>query len=183
MKEFHQTNNKTAFATGKGYELNELKSLIHSRKVKSWQLEYETESSSSPEQIKMTRNDGSNILSYHEYQSFIQNKKEYDFIYDSVIERFYIKDRRSIPAGAYELGSEILKYLASASYPISSDDLANELMLRNNYSGALIRQAIKRIRDKTLTDLILYVDKRGYLLNPQINWVIIERAINEDNLD
>ena len=75
MKEFHQTNNKTAFATGKGYELNELKSLIHSRKVKSWQIEYETESSSSPEQIKMTSNDGSNILSYHEYQSFIQNNK------------------------------------------------------------------------------------------------------------
>lgn len=183
MKEFHQANNKTAIATGSGYELNELKNLIKSRKVKSWQIEYETESSSSPEQIKMTSNDGSNILSYHEYQSFIQNKKEYDFIYDSVIGRFYIKGKPSIPAGAYEHGSEILKYLVSARYPINSDDLANELMLRSNDPGALVRQAIKRIRDKTLSDLILYVDKRGYLLNPQIKWVIIERAINEDNLD
>lgn len=183
MKEFHQANNKTAIATGKGYELNELKSLIKSRKVKSWQIEYETEPSDSMQTIKITNNGGSDILSYHEYQSFIQNKKEYDFIYDSVIERFYIKSKPSIPAGAYEQGSEILKYLASANYPISSDGLADELMLRNNNSGALVRQAIKRIRDKTLTDLILYLDKRGYILNPLINWVIIERAINEDNLD
>lgn len=183
MKEFHQTNNKTAITTGKGYELNELKSLIHSRKVKSWQIEYETEPSDSIQTIKIINNGGSDILSYHEYQSFIQNNKEYDFIYDSVIERFYIKSKPSISAGAYEQGSEILKYLASASYPISSDDLANELMLRSNYPGALVRQAIKRIRDKTLPDLILYVDRRGYKLNPQINWVIIERAINEDNLD
>ena len=183
MKEFHQVNNKTAIAKGNGFDIPELKNYIRTRKVKLWWVEYETEPSDSKQTIKVIKNDGSDILSFHEYRSFIQNKKEYDFIYDSVIERFYIKGKPSIPAGAYELGSEILKYLASANYPINSNELADELMLRSNYPGALVRQAIKRIRDKTLTGLILYVDKRGYLLNPLINWVIIERAINEDALD
>lgn len=183
MKEFHQTNNKTAIAKGNGYELNELKTLIHSSKVKSWQIEYETESLDSMQNIKITKNGDSEILSFLEYQSFIKNKNEFDFIYDSVNERFYIKEKLSIPAGAYELGGEILKYLAVANFPIGSDDLANELMLRSNDSGALIRQSIKRIRDKTLTELIINIDKKGYLLNPRINWVIVEQIYNEDNLD
>ena len=182
MKEFHQTNKKTAIAKGNGYELNELKNLIHSCKVKSWQIEYETESPDSIQKVKVTKNGDSEILSFLEYQSFVKNKNEYDFIYDSVIERFYVKEKPFIPAGAYELGSEILKYLAVANYPIGSDDLANELMLRSNDSGALVRQSIKRIRDKTLTDLIIHADKKGYSLNPHINWVIVERIYNEDNL-
>lgn len=65
MKEFHQLNNKTTIAKGNGFETDELRQLIRCNEVKSWQLEYETDSSSSPEQIKMTSNDGSNILSYH----------------------------------------------------------------------------------------------------------------------
>ncbi len=183
MKEFHQVNNKTVFIKGNRFDLPALRQVINTKKVIFFQIEYESEPLSKEQSIELFSNDGSKILSFHEYQSYMKNKNEYDFIYDSVKERFYIKDKPSIPSGSFIQGTEVIKYLAEARYPIGSQELADELYLRSNDSGALIRQAIKRIRDKTLVELILYVDRRGYILNPQVDWVIIARAINEGNLD
>lgn len=178
MKEFHQINNRTSLIKGTGIDLSVLKQLINTKKVISFEIEYELEPLTKNQSIELFSNDGSKILSFHEYKSYMKNKNEYDFIYDSIIERFYIKDKPSIPSGSFIQGTEVIKYLAKARYPIGSRELASELFLRSNDSGALIRQAIKRIRDKTLVDLILYVDKRGYILNPQVDWLIIQRVIN-----
>ena len=178
MKEFHQINNKTAFIIGKGFDIPALRQIINTQKVISFEIEYELEPLTKNQSLELFSNDGSKILSSHEYQSYMKNKNEYDFIYDSVKERFYIKDKPSIPAGAYDVGTEILKYLASVHYPIGAEYLAEEIQMRAKDASALIRQAIKRIRDKTLVDLILYVDRKGYILNPQLDWVIIRRVMN-----
>ena len=83
--------------TGSKYEISFLKEALERGLVGKWSFEPIEENQADNRNVKVFTREGSKIISYLEYQNQNKNRSDYDFIYDDLAQRFFIKNKQSKP--------------------------------------------------------------------------------------
>lgn len=173
MKIFISEDNKQAIAEGNHSDIQELKELLYSSKIKikSYQIKFEDVSQNSERKVKQYTNEGRKILSWSEF-NHVRKSSNYEFVFDTVHDRFYFNDKPSKPSSKHFRGSKIIQFLAESSYPEATYDLARSLASDVQDCEASIRQAVKRLNDTVYPQIIQTIPNCGYVLNPDIDYAV-----------
>ena len=155
--------------TGSKYEISFLKEALERGLVGKWSFEPIEENQADNRNVKVFTREGSKIISYLEYQNQNKNRSDYDFIYDDLAQRFFIKNKQSKPSNEWILGRKVLQYLANSDIPCPSTQISPSIDTNPLY----VRQTIKRINDKLYHGLIISTGKPGYVFDGEINWMVL----------
>jgi len=155
--------------TGSKFETSSLREAIENGWVGKWSYELNEDNQANNRNVEVFTQEGSKIITYWEYQNQIKTRSDYDFIYDDLAQRFFIKDKPSKPSYEWILGRKILQYLANSDIPSPSTHIGPSIDTKPLY----VRQSIKRINDKLCNGLILSAGKPGYVFNGEINWMVL----------
>ena len=111
-------------------------------------------------------------VSWSQYQSELKNRAAETFLYDDITARIYHPSSTSWSAGRSPMMRSIILHLAHNNYPAKDVEIADELNDGQRDPAAAVRQAIRRINIK-FPDLIISTGGMGYLLNPDIDWLVV----------
>lgn len=173
MKKFISSDCKSVIARGSVCDISDLKQLLYSMPITSWEITYKLNVENTSRKIEAITADGCKTISYDQYRDIIKKKSKHDFIYDAVTERYYRKTPpRPLSAGKSYRANSIITFLANSHYPEASMSIAEGTDYEGKNPDALVRQVIKRINEKFYSDLIMNVGL-GYKLNPQYKWLVL----------
>lgn len=163
---------------GNKINLDELRQLINSRNIDiiSFVVRYKDKTEMEDSLFTKITNKSENRLSYQEYES---DKKSctYDFIYDEFKQFGKLGNGVPINIGK-NLEGKIIIHLAHSKTKNTSKIIADKLDVRSLNPDSSIRQAICNLNKKVSGSPIIISDPiRGYLLNPELNWVVYEEYV------